>query len=272
MRRLLLWLGSIIVIGMLGGCTERNTVIPMGSIDKSYQMIEENGDLYLDMDEVVSVETTDNVNSIMKPHLLYFDSLDEMINDFNTGNLNEEELAELSYFPKDEQGRVKVYSKDDLYIPIVPVPIEIKTVLLYPDGISYLLKSGGKYNHIMQLITQEYYLKRVSDEKNILDRLTIPVHSVEYDEERNATVIHLTDLIGTEKKYSYYEVEGRNKALYIKERYILSESKDIPECIWIWGVDGDTYFSVTLNSLTERPSVEWLSQFGIREYVETEVT
>ena len=69
-------------------------------------------------------------------------------------------------------------------------------------------------------------------------------------------------------KVLVYQITTDDSVFHVKETYRLNESKTVPQNITVYGTCKNQYFDIYIQYLTERPSVAWLSSFGLREYVE----
>ena len=80
--------------------------------------------------------------------------------------------------------------------------------------------------------------------------------------------------IGLRSKNIFYEIELDGLKLSVEEGYILENSalpvsETIPFRISIYGeYTNGLYFHVYCSNLTERHSLEWITSFGLTEYVE----
>lgn len=80
--------------------------------------------------------------------------------------------------------------------------------------------------------------------------------------DRNATEIVYQD--GAAKVIRYtLTVDGVE--MLVDESYVMRESETVPQAVTMYGVKESRYFSYSFNDLTERPSVEFLSSFGIQD-------
>lgn len=108
---------------------------------------------------------------------------------------------------------------------------------------------------------------------DFFDREHIQLISQEEEPERDAIVYHYWTGVATQKKIHYKIVDG-SKTIYIQEEYNLSVhdnitpiSETVPYGINFWGMDNGAYFYGVILDSMERPSVEWLSSFGLEPYI-----
>ena len=99
------------------------------------------------------------------------------------------------------------------------------------------------------------------------------VSKTEKIEDRDSTVTYYTTVAGEFKRVCY-KLEQGEKTLYVAEKYCLegytdytnnNVSLDIPKSITILGEQENEYFRIYLSKLEQRPSEEYLLEFGLRE-------
>jgi hypothetical protein len=99
------------------------------------------------------------------------------------------------------------------------------------------------------------------------------VLEVEEIKDRNATEYRYTTDTAKLKTLSY-TIKTDDVELIVDETYVLAyfpggdlftPSETLPLDIRIYGKDSNGFFEVYFNKLAERPSVEWLSSFGLIE-------
>ena len=89
-------------------------------------------------------------------------------------------------------------------------------------------------------------------------------------EERNARVV-LTSNAVTDQKHVFYKITAGESEIYVIEQYILKyhdvrdkdTSDTVPRKIYLYGNNGTDYWFGWFIDFEERPSVEWLSSFGL---------
>ena len=77
----------------------------------------------------------------------------------------------------------------------------------------------------------------------------------------------------TDQKHIFYKITAGKSEIYVIEQYILKyhdvddEDEDtsdtVPSKIYLYGNDGTDYWFGWFIDFEERPSVEWLSSFGL---------
>ena len=76
-----------------------------------------------------------------------------------------------------------------------------------------------------------------------------------------------------DKKRVRYTVTDAKTNLVIDESYRLRNensavpvSQDVPYRITVYGVKSDVYFSIVIFDIANKPTAEWLTQFGVKPY------
>ena len=203
---------------------------------------------------------------------IYFTSTKEMKEDILKGTFTKEELKELSRFHRDKGGAIRVCNLDKLYEPTYPADLN-PTVRWHGYYYTWEFDSDvSSSSFVMSFNTypdypDAYELWHLGPLAYRRENADI-IKSVTTTSDRNATVIKYTTADNRTIKSFWYKIESGDKTLLVEERHDLTFEITFKKyCIDIYGKQGDKYFRVINIETTERPSVEWLSQFGLQEYV-----
>ena len=203
-----------------------------------------------------------------KAHYPVFSSLREMQQKLKTGDLAEEEIAELMRYAPKDTNIVEICNINKLYEATYPENIAVEYIMYTGRGYSYELGNGTiGYIHYL---CQDDYESLFEDEYNFtIGGPGFTVLSVEQVADRNAEVLRYDNgILGMECRRVRYTNQTDHGIQYVLEVY----EGDTLSSIRIYGMNNGAYYSVFLHAPEERPSLEWLSSFGLREYVETEVS
>jgi len=86
--------------------------------------------------------------------------------------------------------------------------------------------------------------------------------------DRNAEVRHYT-YAGTESKQVFYTYETAHGQQRVYEMYIDGNLSTI----YIFGESNGSFYIVSISSdMLERPSLDWMSSFYLKKFIETEVS
>ena len=246
-------------------------LLTSGCSSEKYQLIKEGEEYYI----------LYNASSSQSSHMeveyaVFFNSMKEMKDAIANVDFTEEQLEEFAKrLRKQDQreGKLHFLNIDNLYEPIYPSDLKL-TVKCMGRSYQWILTNSTGSKHISmsphmgqyrsERETVEAYIKSLEDEE---------ILSVTNISDRNSTAIEYIDGHGNNVKSIYYKIETGEKNLIVLETVYLNEiSEDnkiyFKDKIQIYGEQSGNYFSFSIFKTDERPSVEWLSQFGIKEYVD----
>ena len=253
-----------LVIILFAGCAQKETPY----ISNEYVLEYENDKCYMSF-KGEKVEEKDSL--ACETFGLTFASLDELkdtiINEkFTDGQLN---VIRRDFTNKDTK-KIQICNPNKLYQAVYPEKYEA-TMLVW-KGLTYGWVFDDKEISSISYITKERFdYSYKQDFSDFTEMQT--VSKTEKIEDRDSTVTYYTTTEG-EFKQVCYEVEQGEKTLHVAEVYYLkgySEyiknniSLDVPNRITILGEQKNEYFRVFLSKLEQRPSEEYLLEFGLRE-------
>lgn len=202
-----------------------------------------------------------------------FTSVEEMKQAIITGSFTEEELYALSLNSPSGDSGIEIYNLDHLYECTAPAEFSLENITWYGKYYVFALSCEKMWGGIDCYNEDEYTVKFANEYKDFLSNPNLTFIKQEEIEERSATVYYYnTDR--AELKYICYDICIGNKKIYVQEEYVLEikddvlkESSDVPLRIEFWGTEHSGYFSGIFFDVKERPTVEWLCEFGITPYV-----
>lgn len=245
--------------------TQENNEMP-------YVILVENGEYTLSFKDGYDYKGSNEGSEQELVKCVKFSSMREMVNDINTGNFTPKEMETIGSFWRNEDDKIEICDMSKLYVACYPVAFSRSSVSWYGRTYTFHVAAGdnGPYGFINPM-DQEEYENEVNMCKNFGEYVRAEITAVITETERNATVYEYVTGQGRECRVKYYEIDGGDKVLHIRETYALEENSSVPSFMNIYGRMNGKCFNVYISNLLERPSVEWLSEFGLREYVETEV-
>ena len=97
----------------------------------------------------------------------------------------------------------------------------------------------------------------------------VTVLSQTFDPERNATET-VFQYVSSQRvwKQVVYTVTQGDKSVTFVEDYWNGAEQQVPDSIDFWGTDNGNFFYGSFHNMTERPSVEYLMQFGLKPFEE----
>ena len=170
-------------------------------------------------------------------------------------------------------GTIEICNLENLYECVMPSGMKLKNVVWRGDSYYFNFTSETVWGAIYCCDEDAVQTEMVY--KDFLSNPLVTITKQEVIEERAAEVYYYTTSVA-ELKAICYEIHEGEKHMLVQETYVLGgdcdleKSSTVPLRIQFWGTDNSGWFYGGLHGLTERPSVEWLSQFGLKDYVETE--
>ena len=232
MRKVCLIICVIILLAVITGCANRAET---GSqMDMPYDIVKEDNDYFLVMKEKINVTEAEkedtNMNgetSVGGPCGITFEDIEEMLSDIRTGNFTELELQSFTdYFPKDDEGRVKICNLSEMYEPVLPSDLEIDKIYWKGTEYEFLLSQNGKYyGEYILAITYDEYSEEVEKAEKYAEITKCEVYGQENEEDRNAVVTYV-NLGGEKWKHVYYSISDENKNYHIVEFYQVGEMEN----------------------------------------------
>lgn len=254
----------LLIAVMLTGCHSATTNC----------IVEENGTSYLVIPDALQAEV-EKINEQILP-MVYFDSVPEMMNRIKRADFSELEVSIVAAMPKDEENRIILFDTSHVYSPVYPQEFDRYVVYWYGKYYRFRLyySNSEEYANLRLYRIDESNSDGYSiDDFLDTDRMTILSRS--HTEDRDAEIVQYINNInnsGEECKKIFYTIQANDGIAYVLETYYFSESESVPKEVDIYGQYSGQPYQVHLFDLEERPSIEWLAQFGLQEYVETEVS
>ena len=211
--------------------------------------------------------------SQVEPSLM-FASVAEMKDKVMNGKLTKDEIKTMSTFFKKTDEKFEVLDFKNVYEPVFPSEVT------WDGGVKWYgkyyrpssVESDKFLNMTFAVLTSDIYQHSLQRSKDLIhnnDLVTI-TKSVQV-EERNATVYYYTTSSGEFKSIEYV-IETENGKMFVMEDYRLATknkelptSDSVPSSIDLYGECKEGFFDCWISGLVERPSVEWISSFGLAE-------
>ncbi|MBR4770080.1 MAG: hypothetical protein IK090_04030 [Clostridia bacterium] len=169
-----------------------------------------------------------------------------------------------STFPRNENG-ILVFDLDHVYDAVLPDALTVDAVNWEGPSYSFEFNDRVSAEGYLRVLTQEDFAAVYDAEyTRYFDDVEITVLSRENVTERNAEVVSFETPDGSFRQIRYVLSNG----VTVAETYLVEGGMpfDVPETIDLYGADTAAAFTAHIAGLTERPSVEWLSRFGVREH------
>ena len=256
MKRIIVVFCLILLVSSLMGCSRKYDLIKINNQD--YLVIDEN-------------KTDINITLENEETEIIFKSVEEFVNTVKNGELNNEQLAFANQkFEKDFNG-IKICDLLNLKVPVTPNDIELDSFLWKGNKYSYRFKCGSAYGFFEVLEKSTYDIEKENVTTGVGNDSTRHIKEIKNRGE-------ITDYYFTPYSESYgphrasvYAIENAEEKLTVEEYYpsnyqLLTNTLDAPARITVYGEEAEEYFKVTIYGFPSKPTVEWLSQFGIEDY------
>ena len=259
----------ILILIICVGCSPKEE---QPYISNEYVLEYEDDKCYMCFSGESKSEEANGFESRMKG--LRFDSLEQLRDTIVNSKFTDSQLdiIRMDFADKDTK-KIQICNPNKLFQAVYPD--EFETWLFNWEGLSYMwgLSSEEQKDLLISYITKntfEHYLKQML---SFFDEDQVSTQT-EKGEDNNSEITYFTNTTEGLKRV-FYELEQGVKKLYVKETYGLKESVDSVsgkktllyelEEIMILGKQNDEYFMVNLYGEKQRPSVEYLFEFGLRE-------
>ena len=196
---------------------------------------------------------------------VYFDTVDEMVTAIRTNSLSPDQCETIrNSFPQDENG-IRIVDLDHVFDAALPDELISRGVVW--EGPSYAFEfddENGVLGNLRVLTKEDYAEVYAYEYETFFDRANLTVISREHDAERDAEVVLYETPSGTTYQTLRYTLPN---GVTVVEAYFApgGTSSAIPVTVELYGETDDAAFYAELYELTERPTVEWLSRFGLTE-------
>lgn len=246
--------------------------------NEKYKIFEKDGNFYM---EFQSNRTVENQTKSESSHLSVcisksypkFNSISDMQAKILDGDISDEQIAVLQ--TDGTNNILEICNPNNLYDLALPKNLAYDYILWYGDTYSFEIKDDSFMGYVFYS-NEEEYNREFSE--NYYDSLK--KHSIISDiavSERNARVVHYMTHTGEFKDLFYTISTAYGDTLHVREEYVLryfgdekvtdklldKVSEAIPKSISIFGSNGTNYYYGWFSGFEERPSVEWLSSFGL---------
>ena len=229
---------------------------------EKYTIYWEDGKCYMRFHSVKE-SNSGNAEEMGKSYYPEFSSVKEMKEALSKGDLSEREIETLMLYSSSNRNILEICDISKFYEACLPENASISYVMFGGTWYHFELSNGN-----IACVNEEDYLRELeryhtggglSDSNEII--------SVENVADRNAEV---TKYVYMDKTVTIvrYENELAKGSQNVMELY---NDKEGLVLINLAGECDGAYYVASILDLSERPSLEWLAAFGLREYVETEV-
>lgn len=207
-----------------------------------------------------------------------FSSVEEMKSKLLSGDIPEQQIEGLRHISAGTSNVLKIANPEAFCEATLPDDMEVSEIYFYGTYYTQNVQSETGINGYVEEVETVQAFKEIIKEGYPLGLgENTEILSVQHIKDRNAqvTTYHLQNGYHT---LVSYEIHQDNATTYVVEHYdgnydysdvfTSSESDPIPSTIRFFKEEHGLYLKGFLYSLPSRPSVEWLSSFGLTPYVE----
>lgn len=229
-----------------------------------------------------SSKSSGNTNANIAVSFPEFRSLSDMQNRIKSGKIAPYELSGLYYQSTDHI--LTICNLNKLYDLVAPEEFSYSRIVLWGEEYEFAADSSSVTGSIV-CTTADIYEQALKHHTDYISTQNRSVIAQTTAEDRNARIVYSKNKSSAYKDKLYrdifYEIQTQTQTLYIRESSILEYlpgvhtedalmqldiSNSVPEDVYIFGNNGTNCFYAELQGFTERPSVEWLSSFGLKPY------
>jgi len=249
------------------------TLCPTNPIEPiTYELFSENNKHFIRVTPIS--EDTDSSISTGSPIPIAFSSFSEMKAAILDCKLTDSQLVQLAAHCRTqgdrENGIYDICNIEDLQMPIFPKGVKAEnfiewTVTRYELLFHLIDQSeqnmGGPYGYFCVRTEQEMYWT-MKHYYEIFEEGEFTKESEKTLDDRNATEIIYN---GGANKTIRYTLTVNGVEMLVDESYTLWMNANVPQSVKMYGIKDSQCFEYSFYDLTERPSVEFLSSFGIQD-------
>lgn len=197
-----------------------------------------------------------------------FSGLSDMRKRIFEGQLSDRALHLMRGFPRSEYGGILLFDPNNMQDIVVPEGTWVNGLITW-NGCSYTFHFSndilsGSLTYSVLDDSESRAERWIADSAGNFERM-----STYQDPERNATVTVWEDLqYQRMRKQIVYTHTVGNKTVTFVETYRDGARQEAPNSIQFWGTDNGNYFYGDMSGMKERPSLEYLMEFGLKPFVE----
>ena len=228
-----------------------------------YTLVKNESGCYFIFDDISKYQK-DSLEGSMVAADIPFGSIKEFKDTVTKGLLEEWQKYGVAGF-SDNGADILTCDFNNLYEPTLPQECNAAEVYWEGETYSYLVMMTDQSFGYVSYHTKESYNKMYSYEyEKFFDRDTITV--TEFEERDGKEITHYKTSMGILFRRERYTLTNGNITVQVDKDYYSSD--DTLSRITLYCTGGNLNYTVTLYSLKEDPTDEWLLQFGLKRYVD----
>lgn len=198
-------------------------------------------------------------------HGVYFDSIQEIHDDFVNCNFTEEELKHIQAMLEIIPGKVAIPDINHLCQPILPDNIQWTGGAVWSGTEMYSFRTSQDTHKsfAFSVLSKEDYELRKDTLTNYTGTDILELVRVEKITDRNATVYYTkSKRNGNESSFLFYMIEVNGRKIFVEEHQNIGNDP-LSNSLRMYICENGFYGVISIHYDNERPSVEYLSSFGL---------
>ncbi len=240
-----------------------------------YTLKSENGEHYIVFDDISKYEKNDGSSGMIMGEL-EFSSMRELKDTVTNNKLSDYQKKTVARaFKRNDSNEVLTCDFNNLYVPTTPAEASIDSV--YWSGQSYafsMLFADNACGYLYYITRDSYDNLYRSEFEDFFENKLINISEID-DSEEGKTVIYYSTSTGHFKRIRY--TLQNNKTMVVDKKFCLEINHDmaeasdtVPQSVNLYCNEGNSWYRLYLYNLTTDPTDEWLLDFGITPYVESD--
>lgn len=261
----------MIVVLFAAGCSEKEEM----KSNELFYFVEEDGQHYIVPKEPLPEFSGHNAYIDWEIISVCFYSFDEMKYCIENGIFEYGQLLQINRFEKSEDGKIPIFDLSHFYEVVYPSEFTDIRILwmgkTYQCSLYEFHEDGIGLRASFDFCTKQEYDRNEAGFADYFRDLNKDNIVETIEPERNAKLYTYQGFERGLQADAIYSLDYGQKRLSVREHYtdVIENIEGMaPEYIQIYGVDNGCYFKMHIQCLRERPSVEWLAEFGVVVYAD----
>ena len=228
-----------------------------------YTLIKNENGCYLTFDDISKYQNNSSSGSSVLGEII-FGSVKEFKDTVTKGLLTDWQKEIVARF-ENVGDNIQTCDFNNLYEPKLPQGSNAKEVYWNGTAYSYLVMMSDQSFGYVRCYTKEMYDEIFQSKyEDFFNQDTITVTGTEVIDGKEITYYKTST--GVSSYNERYTLTNGNKTVTVDK--IFYSSDDTLNRVTLYCTDGSLHYTVTLHKLTEKPTDEWLLQFGLKPYIE----
>ena len=250
---------------------DKGTELLSGSL---YRVMEYQDGFYLKFHDETELIHNTFQGDLTKNYNIPFSSFQQMQETIISQTYDAAQLYTLKKFITPSIKGMPIYNLRYQYVPVLPDSLKTTDVLWYGIRYGYNMVSNrnepitGSFNFYSPYDSD--YIRQYNDDYPLNLAAGETLESTAEDPTREATIAFV-QAEGIRKKIIHYAIQVGDKKLEVREDYLLNDTRtyapvsaSVPQHILIFGSEGNFRYVIRMENFIDRPSLEWIRDFGFQ--------